>query len=93
MPIVRDKSVILNLGPYLLQLVNIYNTYNVTIVPIKKSEIIIHTHKLQLTTRFSNPKNIHDLFIVNNQTTQTLNNLDQPRPTKFGKNKNKDKKV
>ena len=70
---------------------NICNTYNVTIVPIIKCEIIkhTHTHKLKLTTNLSNPKNFHDPFIVNNQTTSTLNNPSQPQPTKFGKKKKK----
>ena len=78
---------------------NICNTYNVSIVPITECEIIkkkkhTHTHKLQLTTNMSSPKNIHDpfsknihAFIVNNQTAPTLNNHDQPQPTKFGKKK------
>ena len=74
---------------------NICNTYNVSIVPITECEIIkkkTHTHKLQLTTNLSNPKNIHDpfpknihAFIINNQTTPTLNNHDQKKPTKFWK--------
>ena len=77
------------MAPYLLQLVNICNTYNITTIPITKSEIIkkTHTHKLQLTTNFSNPKNIHGSFIINNQTTPTLNNHDQPQPTKLKKKK------
>ena len=47
-----------------------------------------------MTTNLSNPKNIYDpfsknihAFIVNNQTAPTLNNHDQPQPTKFGKKK------
>ena len=32
------------------------------------------------------PKNIH-AFIINNETTLTLNKDDQPQPTKFGKKK------
>ena len=55
-----------------------------------------YTHKLQLTTNLSNPKNIYDsfpknihAFIVNNQTTPTLNNPSQPQPTKFGRKKKK----
>ena len=75
------------------------NTYNVTTVSITKCEIIFffffkYTHKLQLTTNLSNPKNIYDpfsknihAFIVNNQIAPTVNNHDQPQPTKFEKKK------
>ena len=50
---------------------NICNTYNVTTVPITKCEIIRkqkQTHKLKLLNNLLNPKNIHDPFIVTNNS-------------------------
>ena len=55
---------------------------------LNKTHTHAHTHKLKSTTNLSNHKKILDPFIVNNQTTPTLNNPSQPQPTKFGKKKN-----
>ena len=55
---------------------NICNTYNVTTIPITKCEIIKkkkqnkQTHTHAQTENLSNPKNIHDPFIVNNSNSQ-----------------------